>query len=104
MKLRSNQNGFALFEALTVLIVAGLIGVTGWWVYHRNHNTANSSKTASSNSSSVNTSPVAKNVSTAPQVKTADDLDKALQVLDQNDPSSANSSDTTQLDSQTSAF
>jgi len=43
-------------------------------------------------------------VSTAPTISSANDLDKASQALDQTDPGTANSSDSVQLDSQTSAF
>jgi cytoskeletal protein RodZ len=46
-----NQSGFSAVEALLVLIVIGILGFTGWFVYHakqtsdKNYSTANSSKT-----------------------------------------------------------
>ena len=39
MKLRTNQQGFAAIEAVLVVIVLGIIGFTGWFVYHSKQTT-----------------------------------------------------------------
>ncbi len=99
MKTRKNQSGFAILELVLVVVIVAVLAGAGWWVYNRQHKSspAASNSTASNRSSSGNVSP-------APQIKTSNDLDQALQVLNQNDPATANSSDTSQLNSQTSAF
>lgn len=99
MKNRKNQSGFAILELILVVVIVAVLAGAGWWVYNRQHKSspAASNSTASSQSSSGNVSP-------APQIKTSNDLDQALQVLNQNDPTTANSSDTSQLNSQSAAF
>ena len=33
-----NQKGFSTVEALFILVIVGLIGLTGWYVYHSKNN------------------------------------------------------------------
>jgi hypothetical protein len=100
--MKKNQKGFAHGLILLVIVVIVIV-IIGWLVYHK-HGTTNGStaKTSSGTSSQTSQSRTASNVSTAPTISSTGDLDKALQVLDQNDPSSANASDTNQLSSQSS--
>lgn len=94
-------DGFSLVETIIVIVIIAVIVAAGWWIYDRNHKKATPT---ASKSSSLSQSPTASDVSSAPAVNSASDLDKALQTLNQNDPSSANTSDSSQLSSQTSAF
>lgn len=97
MRIRKQQSGFAIIELVLIVVILVAIGFAGWWVYQkRNDTTAPSPTTTASNTQS----PVAKNVSTAPTVNSTSDLDKELNTLDQNDPSTTNSADSSQLDSQ----
>lgn len=98
MRKSLKQSGFAFVELLLVIVIIGAIVVIGLWVYNR-HQPSN--ETATDTNSSSSQSPVAHNVSTAPQVSSTGDLDKALTTLDQNDPAAANSGDQSQLNSQT---
>ena len=34
MKMLKNQTGFSVIEALLILVVVGILGFTGWFVYH----------------------------------------------------------------------
>lgn len=98
MRTRKQQSGFAVIELVIVVVILAAIGFAGWWVYQRQHNkttTANMTPTTSTQS------PVANNVSSAPVVNSTSGLDAALNTLNQNDPSAANSSDSSQLSSQT---
>ena len=114
MKTKNRQAGFAIIELLMVVGVLAAAGLTAWWVYNRQpnviKNTASSSHPATTSTASssaaptVSTATVATNVSTAPEVKSASDLTSALQTLNQNDPSTQNSSDTTQLNNSASGF
>jgi prepilin-type N-terminal cleavage/methylation domain-containing protein len=101
MSLHTKQQGFSAFELVLVLAVVAILGLAGYQVYSR-HNaqtaTTNSSvTTASQNSTSSN-------VSNAPVISSTSDLDKSVQILDQNDPATANNIDSSQLDNQSSAF
>ncbi|HET9850524.1 MAG TPA: prepilin-type N-terminal cleavage/methylation domain-containing protein [Candidatus Saccharimonadales bacterium] len=99
--MKNNQNGFSAFELIIVVLVIAIIGVAGYWVYNKDH-----TATPGTPQTVANTSSPAKatDVSSAPAINTPSDLTKAEQILDQNDPSTANNSDSTQLDSQLSAF
>lgn len=99
MKTRKNNAGFALMELILVVVVVAVLAGASWWVYQRQHKS-----TSSTSNSTTSNQPSSGSVSPAPQIKTSNDLDQALQVLDQNGPTTANSSDTSQLNSQTSAF
>ena len=118
MKNQDRHAGFAIVELLMVVGVLAAAGLTAWWVYNRQPNvikntaatTASSSKPSTANTHNsaatpaVSTATVATNVSTAPQIKSASDLNSALQTLNQNDPSAQSNGDTTQLSSSASGF
>jgi Tfp pilus assembly major pilin PilA len=93
------QAGFAFLELVLVIVIIGAIVVIGLWVYQKRQS---GTETTAGTAPSSSQSPVAKNVSSAPQISSTDDLDKALTTLNQNDPAAANSGDQSQLDSQTS--
>jgi len=97
MRIRKQQSGFAVVELVVVVVILAAIGFVGWQVYQKQSGatTANTPPTANTQS------PVAKDVSAAPSVDSTSDLDAALNTLNQNDPSTANSSDSSQLSSQT---
>jgi prepilin-type N-terminal cleavage/methylation domain-containing protein len=101
MRSRGNQAGFSAFEVIVAVLVVAIIAVAGCWVYNRNH-TAQPG-TTQANSSDVS-SPKATDVSPAPQINNTGDLTKAEQVLDQNDPATANSADSNQLNNQLAGF
>lgn len=97
MRIRKQQSGFAVAELVLVVVILAAIGLAGWWVYQHHHTATTTASTTPANNTQ---SPVANNVSAAPAVTKTGDLDSALNTLDQNDPSAANSSDSSQLDSQ----
>ncbi|MBX4190779.1 hypothetical protein KW794_01700 [Candidatus Saccharibacteria bacterium] len=49
--MNRNRNGFSTVEALLILVIIGLIGFTGWFVYH-SKGTADKAYSASDNTSS----------------------------------------------------
>jgi Tfp pilus assembly protein PilV len=53
-KLRKNDSGFTMVEVLLVLILAVLIGLSGWYVYHTEHKTS-----ANTSSKTSKTTPIA---------------------------------------------
>jgi prepilin-type N-terminal cleavage/methylation domain-containing protein len=94
MRIRTNQSGFSAIELVIVVGVVAVLGLVGYMVYSRTMGqptVATESATAS-------------DVSAAPTISSASDLDTALNVLNQNDPSAANNSDSSQLSTQMSAF
>ncbi len=102
MKLRKLQSGFSVVELVIILAVVGVLAFVGYAVYNRQHNTTS---TANNNSSqTVNDETKASDVPPAPVVSSTSDLDKASATLDKVDPGTSNSSDSSQLDSQLSAF
>lgn len=99
MNLRKSQLGFSAVELVIVLVVLGLLGFVGYTVYNQQQN-----KTATNDSGQVtDESPTAKDVGSAPEITTTDDLNKAEIMLDQTDPDTSNA-DASQLDSQAAAF
>ena len=38
-RLQKNQSGFGAVEAILILVITGLIGFTGWYVYHAQQST-----------------------------------------------------------------
>jgi Tfp pilus assembly protein PilE len=101
MRNKEKSSGFTVVELVLIVVVLAVAGFTGWWVYQRQQDTTVSSPaTAALN----DTSPVATNVSSAPAIQSSSDLNNALQVLSQNDPSAGNSSDINHLNTQTSGF
>ncbi|MGI0134919.1 MAG: type II secretion system protein [Candidatus Micrarchaeaceae archaeon] len=114
---RTRQSGFALLEIILVLAVLAAAGFTAWWVYQRQPGatktvasteilpgSTTSSPSGVSSASAINKSRVATNVLAAPQVKSSNDLNSALQTLDQTDPSTQNNSDSSQLNSSANGF
>lgn len=49
--MKTTQKGFALIEGLLIVAAAGLIGGSGWYVWHHNHKPNHSLNTTSTNSS-----------------------------------------------------
>ena len=98
MKLRKNQAGFSAVELFLILVIVGALAFIGYAVYHRQKSAVDTS------SGSANSQSSAKDVSSAPAVSTTSGLDKAATTIDQNDPATANTSDSSQLDSQTNTF
>ncbi len=93
MKLHSSQDGFSVFELVLVVIVLGIIAIAGLRLLNANNNLATTT-------GSTAASPTQK----APAVKSTSDLDKAQNTLNQNDPTTTNSSDNNQLNSQLSGL
>lgn len=101
MRIRKKQHGFAAVELVLVVVILAVIVVAGWWVYQQRADKTAAAPTTTS-ATSTTQSPVAHNVSTAPPVNSTSDLDKALTTLNQNDPSTTNSADSSTLSSQAS--
>ena len=99
MKLRHNQSGFSVFELVVIVAVVAVIGLIGYGVYNR-HQT----KVDNNTNPPVSSQTTAATVSSAPSISSTNDLTNAENVLDQNDPGTANNSDSSQLDSQLSGF
>src|SRR3569623_1460816 len=93
MKVFKDQSGFSVFEMILIVAVLGILAVVTLRVIDSR------SKTPSS-TNPVATSKKASDVSSAPAVNKASDLSKAENTLDQNDPSTANTGDTNQLDTE----
>lgn len=116
MRRFNRQSGFALLEVILVVAVLAAAGLTAWWVYERQPGaktastadtlpgSTTTSPSGTSSASAINKSLVATNVPAAPQIKSASDLDSALQTLDQTDPAAQNNGDTTQLNTSASGF
>lgn len=95
MSFAKRQSGFSAVELVIVLAVVAVLGLVGYSVNNRLRNKPGSTQ---------NSAAKASDVSAAPEVKSASDLDKASQVLDQNNPGSTNSSDASKLDGELGAF
>src|SRR3989344_5473331 len=89
---------FTFIEVLVVLVIVTMIGLVGYTVYNRQSGNDGSGQSSSSSSETE-----ANDVSVAPEIKNASDLDKAQEVLDQNDPN-ASGSDASQLEGELSNF
>ncbi len=79
--MRNNQTGFGIVEFFLSLVIVGLLGGAGYYVYDTNKSqqtAANNQQIASKNST--------KGSESAPEIKKATDLDKALFALDQANP------------------
>ncbi len=103
MTLRNNHSGFSVVELAIVVAVVAALGFIGYSVYSR-QNTSTTASTATAPAVAATQSPIATNVSSAPQINSTADLDAALNELNQNDPSTANSSDSSLLTSQSATF
>lgn len=89
--MRKNK-GFSVVEVVIVVVVVGVIATLGVVGYNRWKQAQVVSKDDTAQQADA---------ATVPDVKTTTDLDKALSTLDQADVAGT---DTTQLDSQSSAF
>jgi prepilin-type N-terminal cleavage/methylation domain-containing protein len=102
MKVRTHQRGFSAVELVLAVAVLAVLGLVGYTVHNRQHKTTTAAITpTSSQKAATPISSQASTISPAPTVNSTSDLDKASQTLDQNDPAATNSSDSSQLDSQT---
>ena len=102
MRSLRSEAGFSAFEVMLVILVLAVVAVGGYRVI-QGHQTA----TTASNSSLTVTPSIkagATAVSTAPAVTNATDLNAAQQTLDQNDPTSANSTDSSALNADLSGL
>jgi prepilin-type N-terminal cleavage/methylation domain-containing protein len=95
--MKKNIAGFSVVEVLIAVAVIGIFGGLGYVFY----NQTQAPTTAVSNSSPATTPSVASDPM-APQINTVSDLTSAQQALDQS--STLDSSDSSQLDSNTSGF
>lgn len=102
MRTRTKQSGFSILELSLIVVVVAALGLVGWAVY-QNQQASDKAQLLSSDPAPTPAT-TATNISPAPEIKSTDDLDKALQALEQNDPSTTNSSDSKLLDSQTGTF
>lgn len=101
MKRQINQSGFSAVELIIILVVVSALGFAGYAFYNRQQD---QKTTDNSVQQTVEEPATASDVAPTPEIKSINDLDNATAVLDQTDPSNSNSSDTSQLDSELSAF
>jgi len=73
MSFNKAQRGFSAVEVLVVLVIIGLLGGAGYYVYSQRSNDTKESATAT-------------DVQAAPEINDAEDLDTAEAALDANDP------------------
>jgi prepilin-type N-terminal cleavage/methylation domain-containing protein len=104
MHVRSNQDGFTAVELVIVVVIIAILSFVGYTVYNRQNAKAASNTTPVVSSPSSNPAASAHDVASAPTISSTADLDKAATMLDQTDPNSSSSADSTQLDSQLSTF
>lgn len=98
MNFRKNQSGFSVVELVIILAIVSAIAFVGYTVYNRQQD----NKAVDGGDSSTSQSAVANDVPSAPEVKSASDLDKASATLDNANLDDDN--DSSQLDSELSAF
>lgn len=96
MRIRNNQSGMAIVEAVLILVIVGLIGVVGYKVYSTKQNADESAV----NSSAAQAVTPAANVS---KINSTADLDKAEQTLDATNPDDS-TADLDSMNSQLNAF
>ena len=99
MKLHKFQQGFSAFELVVVVLVLGIVAVVGLRIVG-NRNKSPVASTTSAITSSVSTVQVAP----PPAVNSTSDLSTAQQTLDQNDPTSSNNADSSQLNTDLSGL
>ena len=99
--MKKHQSGFALIELVVILVIlVGVIGV-GYYIYsHRSGAVTSQTATTSSSSTPTSTAPT---TFAAPQVNSPAQLSSALTALNNADIS-GNSTDSSQLTTQTSGF
>ncbi|HEX8763314.1 MAG TPA: prepilin-type N-terminal cleavage/methylation domain-containing protein [Candidatus Saccharimonadales bacterium] len=93
--MHKNQAGFSVVEIIIVLVVIAVVGFIGYTVFNRQK--SDGAKKSATQQVEVT------DVSSAPQIKSGDDLDRAAKALDENDPTLSNG-DVGQLDSELSAL
>src|SRR5438105_13297046 len=98
MRLRKNQFGLAALEVVLLLLIAAIIGFTGYKVFKAKQVVDNVSQSAVQTSDSQK--PLASPTAAVPAVNSTTDLDKSQQALDKENPDD-NAADVNQLDSQT---
>lgn len=94
------QRGFSAVELIFVVIVIALIGFLGYTFYENLPNDDGGKATSDTTSQQ----PTVSDVETAPAISSPDDLDDALETLDETDVLDTNSADMEQLDSQALDF
>lgn len=92
---KRNSGGFSVIELLVIVAVVAIVGLLGYTIYNRQHKTTPAPPVGSKSNTTT---------ASAPQINSTSDLDKAQAALDQTDPGSSNSNDTSQLNSQLSGF
>jgi len=102
MRSLRSEAGFSAFEAILVVLVLAVVAVGGYRVIQGRHTAPGT--TSSSLTVTPATKASATAVSTAPAVSNATDLNAAQQTLDQNDPTSANTSDSSALNADLSGL
>lgn len=98
MTMLKHQSGFSIIEIAIVILVIGVGGLVGYTAYSRyqdNKSVANTTQLAKQ-------SPVASDIAPAPSITSTTDLTTAAKTLD--DTNLDDSTDTSQLDSELSAF
>jgi predicted negative regulator of RcsB-dependent stress response len=96
MSLIRNQQGFTPLAFLLVAAILAVIGLAAYQVYSSQTQTP-----AENNNAASQHAPEEATVPEAPEIKSAEDLDKAEQTLDKINPEDSNA-DGAQLDQQTS--
>lgn len=93
MTTRTSHVGFSLIEVIVVVAIVALVAFLGYSLY-THQQAATNDKTSSAQVA----------VPAAPEITSASDLDTASNTLDQIDVDGSNSTDSTRLDSELSAF
>ena len=80
--MRQKQNGFSPLEAVLILVILGIVGFVGWYVFHAKNSVQNTydNATQASNGSATKT-PVKKTQPGAATAKTTPSLDKSVEGL-----------------------
>ncbi len=94
-QISNHESGFTHVAAVLVVLVFGAIGAIGYTLYA---NPANPG-TGSNDVVRVDTKEEVA-IPTAPEIKSAEDLDQALNALDQVDPDKTSKSDSSSLERQ----
>lgn len=76
MKLSDNQTGFTLVEGLLIFIIAAIIGGTGYYVYHSNHQVSKDLQSANTDAKFAQSKKEAK-----PAAKSVDDKTAILEAI-----------------------
>lgn len=100
MEAQKNTRGAGALETLLIIVIIGLIGFVGYKVYSTKNNTDKIDQNTTSVAQKIapTTTPI------VPSINSTDDLDKATSVLNQNDKSTDEDTDVSQLDAQLSTF